>query len=221
MAIPDVDLYLVDIIIELLNGAKGDLAYLIDDVFSLRPDSERASLREYLGGMEITDNVELRDDRKRFLYVIPSHPLMDVPFPQIAVTVPNEQINDFPLGNAPDDTPREVRDSSGEIIGYDVSQSCFAAGQWHIEVVAGTKIETVWLSRLVQVAVLRNLDQMDQIGVKNITLGMMDLQLDPKQLPQLAYARRVQVNGLTVHEWTTRIKPSYYQTGVNLAVEQP
>ena len=219
MAFNDVDLYLSDKLMETINELRGDDIYVLEDAFSGRPERELAALREYLGKLVLTDDVDHRKkDGEHVLYVLLSFPLADLPAPQICITLPTEQANDFPLGAGVQDT-EEATDGDGNVTGYVIRKGYFAQGQWNVDILAASKLEAIWLARMVQLTILRCLDDMDLNGVKNVSFNTVDLEIAQQQLPQLMFARRIQISGVVIQEWIEHQSNGIYAEGVNLALE--
>lgn len=219
MSFPDIDLYLVDTFLELLRDTQGELHRVIDEVFAERPAAEREMVRRYLASMNITDDV--KDHRDRCLYVLPSLPLVNLPFPQIGVSVGSEGDSDWGLGDYTGAEAIEVKDGQGNLTGYDIEQGVFVSGSWQINIIAPGKLEVVWLSRLCQLAVRRKTSELaGQMSMSEITLSSADIEIDPQQFPDIVFGRRVTLTGKLPHTWTERIGAATYETGVNTAITE-
>jgi hypothetical protein len=216
MGSPNVDFYLVKTISEFLSEVQRDPAAVVETLFEDAPGQMQAEIAQWIGRQTITS--DFRDRREGALYVIPSMPLADLPFPQIAAYVGSENDTEFMLGSD-DGEPTQPIMEDGEIVGWQDEMAVISSGQWRVDIVCGSRYEAIWLSRLCQLALRRKLLEMDGLGIKEVSLSLADLQLDHQRFPQAVYARGIMMQAKVVQTWTDRLPVSFYQTGVNLAVE--
>ncbi len=218
MGIPNIDLYLVALFRSFFVLAQGEGQTLIDDLFEGHPQAEISSIKSYLRRHVMTSDTRQRSDDQPHIYFIENYPLADIPFPQICVTVGNETTSEHFLG---DETGQQeiVTDSEGTVLAVDKENTVFSRGAWSVDVVASSKREVVWLSRLCQLAIFSNLDQLASVGLTEVDLSVADMRLDPQFYPQVAPARRISVTGLVSQTWSVRVEAVQYQSGINLAID--
>lgn len=218
MGLLNLDLYLVDLFHDFINGVKNDdNCRMVDEIFADRPDQYREMVKGYLRSMNITKDLQDRAREERNIYILPSYPLRDLAFPQIAIHLADENTTDWFLGEMSSNPPAAI--SEPGFVGWEIEHGCFAQARYQADIVANTPEESIWLARLCQRALLGNVRQMEAMGFIEMTVGMADIQLHPEHFPSQVFGRGVFVNGKAGHTWTVRIPQSTYQTGNNTALE--
>lgn len=220
MGFPNLDRFLVKTILAKLLSFQGAENYRLEQIFDDFEEAEVAEVRQYLAGLTPTGN--LRDKGKGRLFVMPSYPLSDLPFPQIGVSVGSEDTADRFLGDETGGDPAEVFDEDENLIAWDLERGYWGSGMWMVQIMAATKEEVIWLSRLCQQAIVDGFDALDALGVKEVALAVADLRPDPQYYPQNLFLRGLKVTaGKVANTWLKRIPASVYRTGVNLTLTEP
>ena len=223
MGYPSLKLYLLDLLMTTLATIKDDPTTVIAEIFEdpSWTKKRRAEIVSYLNGLTISDDLLEREPGTNYLYIIPHFPRMDVAFPQIAITTGNESSSDWGLGNVTGEFT-EVFDDAMELVAYDSERGYFASGQWQADIVCKNPIEAEYLSVLCRHVVLKNLDALDAMGVKEVNVSLADLVLS-SEMQQVAtvdvFARRLTVSaGKVAHTWNERVGIETFQTGDNSAL---
>lgn len=216
MGFPNVDMILKKIMVEEFKALQLNSSLAISDLFEDMTPAEQTRIANYLRSITITDDVRDRGDRR--LFILPHFPLIDLPLPQIGLSVGEESAGERVLGDyAGEATP--VADSDGTVIAWDIPHGYFANGSWNIDIVTASKDETVWLSRLCQYFICRSLDDLDGYGIKEISLSLTDIKIEQQTMqPGDFFARSIRMTGKAANTWIKRVSASYYQTGINLAL---
>ena len=203
-----------------LTAIKADPEDTIEDVFE-DPSwtaARRAEIVTYLNGLEITDDLQERDDDKTYLYILPHFPRLDASFPQIAISTGSEGTAGRGLGDATG-CSTEVLDESEEVVAYKHEYGYFATGQWNVDIVCKNPIEAEYLSILCRHVILDNLDSFATMGVLEIDLSLADLALAPDVQPVDMFARRLTMSAKVAHTWYKQIVPlGEYKLGENTAL---
>lgn len=221
MGFPNVDKFLVRRFMEGFRAVQADPATVIDDLFEDLDELERADIGLYVSQRVVTDDIKERGDGLKHLYILPSFPLADEPFPQIGISLGNEADTERFIGNDIGEPPVEVKDAAGTIIAYDIHKGYWASGSWNVDVVTATKDEAVWLSRFCQLFVCQAFDDLDKMGVHEVGVVLQDIKLNPDSAMQ---PNNIMVRGLRItagkvaNTWKIRVPASYYQTGINKAL---
>lgn len=217
MSLVNLDLYLVDLFHDFLKEVNNDNnSKVIDEIFQDRPEAYREAIKSYLHTMNVTKDLQDRSRDGRNIYILPSHPLRELAFPQIAVYLADEHSTDWYLGGTTGTDPVYIEEP--DFIGWEYEEGYIAQAQYRVDVVANTKEETIWLARLCQRAVLGNIKIMETLGFVELNIGMADLQLHPEHFPSQVFGRGVFLNGKAQQTWTHRVVAQFYQTGDNLAL---
>lgn len=220
MSVPNLDLTLIDLFKAAVEEVQdSDSQWVIDDLFADRSDDYLNGIKLYLSSVKVTSDMREREDGQRFLYVIPSFPMADMPFPQIGVYLAPEEVNDFFLGNSVGIETTEIKDASGTTIALEKTNGCFGQAAYWADIVANTKEEVIWLSRICQRSILVNLKGLEELGAMEIRISLGDLKLEQEHYPAMVFARRLIFNCKLGITWTERIPLSgTYATGINKAL---
>ena len=220
MGYPSLKLYLSDLFMSSLAAVQDNPTDLIKEIFEEPSwdNSRRCEIVNYLNGLEITDNLQERDEDKNYLYILPHFPRLDASFPQIAISTGNEGTAGRGLGDATG-CSTEVLNESEEIVAYKHEYGYFATGQWNVDIVCKNPIEAEYLSILCRHVILDNLDSFATMGVLEIDLSLADLALGPDVQPVDMFARRLTMSAKVAHTWYKQIAPlGEYKTGINTAL---
>lgn len=218
--LPSIDQFLIDAIETTLVGIQTDKEWMLVEIFSDRPPVEVAEAREYFSRMGVTRNITERAD-DRSITIMGGYPRFDVPRPQIAVLIGNEQHDDFYLGDFTGDvTLGSVANSPIGPYNYaDRERLYHAHGTYKIQVVAETWKEAVWLTKVVQRAILGQSDALLAQGIGEVGFNIDDLRLDTSHAPSVFFARQITVMARIPQTWMDRkIIQGAYQTGRNDAM---
>lgn len=221
MGFPNVDKILTDIFIAGLNEAKND-SRIVADCFEEMGHDVQAEISLYLSRLHVTGDIRDREDTRRYLYVLPHFPVSGYPFPQIGVSVGQESTSDKFLGDYSGDS-FPVRDSDNNVIAWDVEKGYIASGSYTADIICSTKDEVVWLSRLCQYTICQRLQDLDQMGIKEVNITLGDPRIDPQSMTQPAdvFARAVSLTAKVINTWKKRVPAYTYITGINKAVGGP
>lgn len=219
MGIPNIDLYLISLLQAFFGLVKGPGAYVLDDLFAGHAAEEIDSIKLYLATHEVTADIRKQREGQRYLYLLDSYPLADIPFPQVCVTVGDENSVEHFLGDE-SGTRESIEDGAGNVIAFDDEQVVMSSGTWAIDIMASTKRELVWLSRISQLAILSNLAQLHDVGLMEIDCSVADMRLDPQHFPQTGLARRLTIRGKVRQTWNIRLEAHIYKPGANMALEE-
>jgi hypothetical protein len=217
MSFINIDLYLVDLFHSFIKSVQDDdNCRVIDDVFSDRPVPYREAIKGYLRSKHITKDFGDRE-REDNIYVLPSHPLRELAFPQVAIYLAEENSADWYLGGitGTDLIPIDEPDFTG----YGIENGAIAMATYRADIVANTKEEAIWISRLCQRAIYGKILELDGMGVKEAKVGMADLQLHPEHFPSLVFGRGVFLTAKVIQTWIER-QPALgtYEVGRNAGV---
>lgn len=221
MGFPNVDLYLVSRFIECFSNAKGNLDFYVSDIMEDRPDAERETIRLYLNGLRVTSDQKDRSSEKT-LFVVPSWPMFDLPFPQIGVSLASEGTVERLLGDETGTKRTGTAIIGGVEVGFqDTEYGYWASGQWNVDVVCASKLEAVWLANLCRRFVLASFLDLDEMGVKEVTLSLADIRLEGEQLPVPVFGRRLSIiAGRVTHTWWEReYFDGVYGIGINKGLQ--
>lgn len=212
MGFPNVDVFLVNKFIERFVEVKADPTFLIEDLFSDLPEAERLEITTYIQRKNFTDDLRQMTDSEVFIF--PSYPMMNIPLPQIGVSLGNE-----------DTKEKFFRDLVGEAKPYpdaanpthwDIPKGYWASANYQADIVCTTKDEVIWLSRFLQRFIVEAQDELDLIGVKNISISLHDTLIKTETQPTTAFSRTIRMNCDVANQWTKRIPVSVYTTGENI-----
>lgn len=219
MGFPNVDIFLVKAVLATLNELKSSAGrYKVDELFEDLDPAERQEVHQYLNAMVPTSDI--RERGKRHLYVLPNFPLAEIPVPQIGISLGAEETAERWLGDDPGIDPEPVMQGD-QLVAWDHYRGYWAAASWNMDLVVQTKDEAIWLSRICQLAACENFDALDAMGVKEVTVALQDVRIDPKMFPDMVFVRSVRVSaGRILNSWKKRIPVGAYtyQTGINTAL---
>ena len=213
MGFPNIDKRLIKVFMAGFNGLKMDPSPLAD-IFDDFDQGELAEVAQYIGRKEFT--LDLRQREGSQVFIMPDFPRLDMPFPQIAVNLGKESSERYMGDETGESEP--VKDSLGNLIGWDVIKGYYAQGNWNATIVAATKDETIWLSRCCQYFICQALMDLEKLGLMEIDITLADMQPAQDQLPMSVFSRAINISGKTVNTWKIRIPAMDYQTGSNTAL---
>ncbi|KAA0888763.1 hypothetical protein [Oryzomonas rubra] len=213
MGFPNIDKMLQKLFVQKVQEAQADPQTLIDDLFDDLDSAEQAEISQYLLRKEFTKDVR---DRGSKVFVTLSFIMTDVPFPQIGITLGQENTDRW-IGDAIGESVA-VTDTTGKTIAWDVVKGYYAKSSWNVTIAAATKDEVIWLSRLCQHSIMSSMDDLAGAGVAELDVAMADLQLQADQQPMTVFSRQLRITATTENTWKKRIPASYYATGNNTAL---
>ena len=219
MGFPNVDVFLVKTFLSSLRSLQTSPAGTIADLFEDLDADDRASIIQYVKSLTITGDVRERDERNKYLYVLPHFPLLGYPFPQIGISLGQEDTANKFIGDYTGE-PVAVIDSNGATIGYDQEKGYLASGTWNIDVVCATKPESIWLSRMCQLFICQRLEELTALGVMEVNIALADLKLEAQQTmqPGEIFNRGIRVTARVANTWKKRLPPpNAYAVGKNTA----
>ena len=212
MGFPNVDTYLVGKFLEKFAAVKADGGFAINDTFDDMDSGHRAEITAYISRKAFTSDLRSRGDSQ--IYILDHFPLLDMPLPQIGISLGQESTADKFLDDLQgESTPYPA---TGTQTHWDVPKMYIGAATYRIDVVTATKPEAIWLARLIQRFICEEQDAMAGIGIYEIDITLADLKLEQEHLPQTVFNRAVQINCKVQNAWTKRIPIGNYQSGSNL-----
>ena len=211
MGFPNVDIFLVGKLLEKFTAVKASPTFAVADLFEDLTSQDWTDITIYLGRKTFTK--DLRDRPTSAVYIMPHFPLLDMPLPQIGISLGNEQtVEKFLDDTVGDATPYP---STGTQTHWDVPKGYWASANYTIDVAAATKDETIWLARFVQRFLCEEQDALDAIGAKEVTISQQDMRLNNDQMPVTVFNRQVTVSCKVANTWTKRLPVSTYTLGAN------
>lgn len=214
MGFPNVDIFLVKALNDGFKSVQMDTEFPVNDLFDDLDVQDRSDIATYIVRKDFTTDLRKRGGDQVFL--MPHFPLLDMPLPQIGISLGQEDTAEKFLGDVVGEaTPYPA---TGEQTHWDIPKGYWASARYQINIVAATKDETIWLARFVQRFICEKLDDLDQIGVKEVDISLADLKIEQDQVPMTVFSRGVSISCKVANTWTKRVPAQYYQTGVNLAL---
>lgn len=203
MGFPNVDIFLVSKFQKRFKGlASSDGTFIINDLFDDLDREDIAAVSSYVRRKMFT--TDLRDRADEQVYILPHFPLLDMPLPQIGVSLGNDTTAGGFLGDITEESA-EVLNSTGERIGWDVQKGYLSSATYQIDIAAATKLETIWLSRFVQRFILEEQENLAQAGVLNIDISLQDMRVDQSAMPCMVFARQVNMKCTLANAWRKRL----------------
>jgi hypothetical protein len=211
----NLDLYFRDLFASFLNQIKTD-DWIIDDLFKDRPDAERHAIKKYLMSRRIVTDIQEQEESP--IYVIPSFVLNGLPFPQIAIHLGGENSQDHFVGMETGGDPIPVM-KNNEVVAWDQERGYYAAVNYRADIIANSKDEVIWLSRICQRAIAGKILELDEMGVIEPHIGTADTELEQKFYPAIVFSRAVVFSGKSLHTWMERAPVQEpYEIGDNTVV---
>lgn len=217
MGFPNTDLFLCKKFEEQFAATQADPDFTVDDLFEDLDEGERLEITEYLQGLTFTQNLRERGEEQRYVYILPHFPMVDMPFPQIGISLGQESAAERFLGDYTGEAI-PVEDEDGKVIAFDIPKGYYAAANWNIDIICPTKDEAVWLSRFCQLFVCRLLEELDAMGVVEVSIALADVTIPQEHLPHVLFNRRVTISAKAANTWKKRVPATYYDTGINKAL---
>lgn len=214
MGFPNVDKQLVRILTAGFNAAKADPTFLIEDLFEDLDVAEQAQIAAYLTRKTFVNDV--REHKGSNVYVIASFPLLEVPFPQIAISLgagdSDRFMNDLTGQSKP------ITDGTGAVVAYAIEKGYYEKSNWDIHTVCATKDEAIWLSRLVQRFICEAFDDLARAGISEVNILIQDLRADENTLqPSTVFNRAIRLSATVANTWNERIPNGTYAEGTNIS----
>lgn len=215
MGFPNVDIFLVKTIIEKFQALQAAPAFTIYDLFEDLSQPERDEITAYITRKTFTDDLREREDSQVFIF--PHFPMLNMPLPQIGVSLGQEETSDKFFGDTVGEAVA-VKDINDVVTHWDIPKAYIASANYQADIVCATKDEAIWLSRFVQRFICEELDALDQIGVKQVDIGLADMVLKQDQQPMTVFNRAVRLSCKVENTWLKRIPVQTYDSGINLAL---
>jgi hypothetical protein len=160
-----------------------------------------------------------KENEERVIYVIPSFLLFNLPFPQIGIYMGADDSQDFFCGQDVNGEPKPIT-KNGDIVAWDYEKGYYAGVNYRADIIAGSKDEVIWLSRLCQRAIAANVPHLEKMGVVETRIGAADTKLEQEHFPALVFSRAVIFTGKSLHTWSVRVPAYGYETGINTALTE-
>jgi len=215
MGFPNVDIFLVKTIIDKFQALQTEPDFTINDLFEDLSQPERDEITEYIQRKTFTDDLREREDSQ--VFVFPNFPMLNMPLPQIGISLGQEETSDKLFGDTVGDAVA-VLDVNGATTHWDIPKAYIASAHYQADIVCATKDETIWLSRFVQRFICEELDALDLMGVKQVDIGLADMALKQDQQPMTVFNRAVRISCKVENTWLKRIPAHTYDNGINLAL---
>lgn len=217
MAFINLELYLRDLFAAALEEARND-DRVIADLFSDRPEDERFAAQQYVASRRVlTDMYEELGKGERGIYVTPSFPIGNLPFPQIGIYMGTEDSADHMVGQDTGAAPVPVVQNE-VTVAWDIEKGYFAGINYRADIIANSKDEVIWLSRICQRALAKNILALEAKGVIEVRISAGDTKPEQEHFPTLIFSRAVIVTGKALHTWTVRTPAYGYELGNNTEV---
>lgn len=214
MGFPNVDKYLVKLFSEKFIAATIDGGFTINDTFDDLDAGEIAEITAYINRKVFTTDLRKRDDG--MVYILPQFPRLDMPLPQIGISLGQESTADKFLDDLQgESTPYPA---IGTQTHWDIPKVYFGAATYRIDVVTATKDEAIWMARLIQRFICEAQDAMAGIGIFEVDITLADLKLEQEHYPSEVFNRAVQINCKVQNSWIKRVPIGNYATGINTGV---
>lgn len=214
MAFPNVDKIIVAMLAAKFTELQQAPEHTLADLFGDLPLSEHIEIETYIMGKIFETDVKSREGNK--VYILTTSPRLDMPFPQISVTLGQEDTDRYMGDNT--GTSTEVRDAAGALIGWDVEKGFYAKTSYSIMTVTATKDEAIWLTRLIQRFIFEEMTMLESKGIMQIDLSTADMQPAPDQQPIDVCNRTIRFTATTANTWTKRVLYAPIQEGANNAL---
>jgi hypothetical protein len=217
---PNVDKQLVRIIAAGFAAAKADparMAFLIGDLFDDLTDAERTQITTYLTRKAIKTDV--RDKKGDNVYIITSFPLLDIPFPQIAISLGVGESDRF-MGDLTGES-EPIKDDADNITGWCIEKGYYERSSWDTHVVCATKDEAIWLARLCQRFICEAFGQLSQLGINEVNIIVQDLRCEEGTMqPSTVFNRSIKLQATVSNTWNEMIPTIQIAEGDNLLLTQ-
>ena len=214
MSFPNIDKFLVRKFQERVTEAKLDLGFLVEDTFGDMSQAERTEIGIYLARKEFTTDLRRREDNQ--VFIMPNYPLLDMPFPQIGVSLGQESPADRFMGDIVGESKPIM--TNNVQTGWAIPKGYIGSCLYRTDIVCATKDETIWLSRLVQRFIFEEQENLQEIGAMEIDVTVADTRPDQMQLPMTVFSRAVQINCKVENTWTVNIPLKTVEIGNNTAL---
>lgn len=216
MGFPNVDLQLVAIFTNSFIAAQAAPAQVIADTFGDLDPTVQTQIAAYLTRKSFINDV--REHGGSFVYIIPSFPLSDVPFPQIAISLGQGDSDRFIGDETGNSTP--VLDGNGATIAWNVEKGYYEKSNWNIHIVCATKDEVIWLSRLCQRFICESFDALCTAGIMEVNIFIQDLRADENTMqPSTVFSRGIRMSATVANTWNIQIPlMADYEVGNNTAL---
>jgi hypothetical protein len=215
MGFPNVDLLLVDIVEAGFLSTQINPDRNIADVFSDLPVISRQKIVDYIISRRFVTDITRREDNT--IYIMPNFVMTGLPFPQIGISLGTDTATEQFLGNETGNTSIVTMANGNDEIATEYAY--YSTASWQIDIVAATKPEVVWLSRLCQLFILLQTYSLDEMGVSELTISLNDLKLEPEHYPSIVFARSISIHAKVYNSWLDYQPAITYQTGINTAVQ--
>jgi hypothetical protein len=212
MGFPNVDKYLVKLFFEKFAAAKTDGGFAINDTFDDLDAGEITEITAYINRKTFTGDLRKRDDGQ--VYILPHFPLLDMPLPQIGISLGQENTADKFLNDLLGES--KPYPATGTQTHWDIPKGYVASAIYRVDVVTATIDEAIWLARLVQRFICEAQDSLAGIGAYEIDITVADLKPEQEHLPQTVFNRAVQISCKVQNSWTKRVPIGDYATGTNV-----
>lgn len=214
MGFPNVDIYFSSKFIERFNEVKLDPTFLVGDLFDTLSEEERIEITTYIQRKNFTDDLRQITDSEVFIF--PSYPMLTVPLPQIGISLGNEDTKEKYLRDLVGDA--KPYPATGTQTHWDIPKGYWAAANYQADIVCTTKDEVIWLSRFLQRFIVEAQDELDLMGVKNISVSLQDTIIKTESQPTTAFSRTVRISCDVANTWTKRVPVSTYVAGENIGL---
>lgn len=215
MGFTDLQTYFVDEFTAFLQAMQADATrYIIKDLFGTQTKERQAEVVNYIASLNISNDMTERPDQGKTLYILPSYPISNLPFPQIGVYLGADDTTDFYLGNYTGAPATPLMDGLTQI-GWEIENGHWSGVNYRIDVVANSPDESIWLARLCQRAILGKLMVLDGLGVKEPRISVQDQRLEQEQFPAMVFARSITFTAKVAQTWKEILPYTVYATGLN------
>ena len=205
MGFPNVDKQLVKLIAAGFATAKADpnrMAFLVKDLFEDLTAAERSQVSTYVTRKAFQTDV--REKKGDNAYILPSFPLTDIPFPQIAISLGVGESDRY-MGDLTGES-EPILDDQENVTGWYIEKGYYERSTWDVHVVCATKDESIWLARLSQRFICEAFGQLAQVGINEVNIIMQDLRLEEGTMqPSTVFNRSIKLQATVSNTWKEQV----------------
>lgn len=220
MGFPNVDKQLVRIIAAGFAAAKADadrMAFLIGDLFDDLTEAEQLQIGTYVSRK--TFKTDVREKKGDSVYLITSFPLIDIPFPQIAISLGVGESDRY-MGDLTGES-EAIKDADDQTIGWYIEKGYYERSNWDVHVVCSTKDESIWLSRFCQRFICEAFGALSQLGINEVTIIIQDLRCEEATMqPSTVFNRSIKLQATVANTWKEMVSATQIAEGDNAALTQ-
>ena len=162
---------------------------------------------------------DVRDKKGDNIYLITSFPLVDIPFPQIAISLGVGESDRF-MGDLTGES-EAIKDEDDQTIGWYIEKGYYERCNWDAHVVCATKDEAIWLSRFSQRFICEAFGALSQLGINEVNIIIQDLRCEEGTMqPSTVFNRSIKLQATVANTWRETISTTQIAEGQNQSLTQ-